>query len=235
MQKTTSIRREDININGSLFLILLLFSFPILTVSGQDKDAGLWSGLEVEKGITNWLEAKGAFEVRLENNISQAERYLAEIGLQSDLGKYFDAALYYRYTYRFFPEYNWASYNRFFADVRFNYDYMGFAFYERARVTFDEIPDFFEEGFIETTTRFKSQLTYNIRKTPLRTRGSVEFFLPVTKSFNPVPEKIRYKLGLVYIITRSISADVGHMFQKVTYKNKPQNNFIWVVKFTYTL
>jgi hypothetical protein len=235
MQKTGSIERGDTSIRNSFFLLLLALFLTPLSLSGQDKDAGLWSGLALEKGINKWLEVKGAVEVRFGNNISQAEKYLAEIGLIGDIGKYFDVSLYYRYNYRYFTEYNWASYNRFYADIRFNYDYMGFTFYERTRVTFDEIPDFLEEVSLETTTRFKSQLTYNIRKTPLRTRGSVEFFLPVTKSFNPFPEKIRYKLGMVYKINQSVSAELGHMFQKVTVRGKPQNNYIWVVSFTYTL
>ena len=235
MQKIRSIKRRYIDIrNSCLILLLALFLSPI-SLFGQDKDAGLWSGLELEKGINNWLEVKGALEVRLGNNISQAEKYLAEIGLTGDFGKHFDASIYYRYNYRHFPEYNWTSINRFYADVRFSYDYMGFSFYERARVTFDEIPSFLEKGFLETTSRFKTQVTYNIRRTPLRTKGAVEFFLPLTTSFNPIPEKIRYKLGVVYKINQSVSAELAHIFQKVTYRGRPQNNYIWVVKFNYTL
>ena len=235
MQKTKSTEREDTNIKGSLFSILLILLFFTTPVFSQDNDAGLWSGLEWEKGINKWLEIRGNLEIRLDNNISQAERYLAEIGFRGDIGKYFDASINYRYTYRFFPEYNWASYNRFFTDIRFNYDYMGFSFYERARVTFDQIPPFFEEGLLETTARFKTQATYNIRKTPLRARGSVEFFVPVTRSFNPVPEKIRYKLGMIYHLNQSLAIEMGHMFQKVSYRNKPQNNFIWVVSLNFNL
>ena len=235
MQKTGSIKRGDTSIRNSFFLLLLAFLFFPLSLSGQDKDAGLWSGLEIEKGINSWLDVKGALEVRIDNNISQAERYLAEVGLTGDLGKYFDASVYYRYTYRYFPEYNWASVNRFYADIRFKYDYMAFSFSERARLVLDEIPAFLNDGFRETTSRFKTQVAYNIRRTPLGARGSVELFIPVTQISNPATEKIRYKLGMVYKINNSISAEAGHLLQKVTYKKKPQNQYIWVIKFSYTL
>lgn len=234
MQKTIFTEKENTSIRGSLpFIILLLFFFTF-PVQGQDRDAGLWSALEVEKGINKWLDVQANLEVRLDNNISRAERYLAEIGLTADMGKYFDASLVYRYTNRYFPEYNRVSYSRVYADVRFNYDYMAFSFYERVRLTFDEIPPFFEDGLIETTARLKTQATYNIRKTPLRARGSVEFFFPVTHSFNPYVEKTRYKLGMIYIVNQMVSVEAGHMFQQVTVKNKPQNNFIWVVTLDYT-
>jgi hypothetical protein len=235
MQKTGSIKRKDTSIRNSFpFLFLALTFFPISILS-QDRDAGLWSGFELEKGINKWLEVRGIFEVRLDNNISQAERYLAEFGLRGNMGKYFDASLYYRYTYRFFPEYNWASYNRFYADVRFKYDYMAFSFYERVRLTLDEIPPFLDDGYLETVTRFKTQASYNIRQTPLSARGSVELFNPVSRTFDPVPEKTRYKLGIEYIINRSVSAELDYLFQKTSYRNKPQNHYIWVVKLCYKL
>ena len=234
MPKTTSIRRGDTSIKGSRLPILFLLIIISTSLSAQDKDAWLWSGLELEKDINKWLQANAAFEARFDNNISQAERYLAEIGLTSDLGKYIDASLYYRYYYRYFPEYNWASYNRFYADLRFKYDYMAFSFYERARIVLDEVPPFLEEGYIESTARFKTQATYNIRKTPLRARGSVEFFLPVTRTMNPMPEKVRYKLGMVYKINRSVSVELGYMFQKRTVKKKPQINYIWAVTLGYS-
>jgi len=235
MQKIRSIKRKDTGIKNRCILLLLALLLSPVSLYSQDKDAGLWSGLELEKGITKWLDIKGALEIRLDNNLSQADRYLAEIGLTGDLGKYLDASIYYRYYYRFFPEYNWAPVNRFYADIRFKYDYMAFSFSERARLVLDEIPDFMKKGYLEKTSRFKSQVEYNIRRTPLRARGAVEFFIPLSESFNPSPEKIRYKLGVVYKINNSISAEAGHIFQKVTYKRKPQNQYIWVIKFSYNL
>jgi len=235
MQKIRSIERGYTGIKNSCLFLLLALLFSPISVFSQDKEAGLWSGIELEKGITKWLDIKGGLEVRLDNNISRADRYLAELGLNGDLGKYFDASLYYRYTYRYFQEYNRAPVNRFYADVRFRYDYMAFSFSERTRIVFDEIPAFLNEGFRETTSRFKTQVSYNIRKTPLGARSSFELFVPLSQASNPAPEKIRYKLGMTYKINNSITAEAGHIFQKVTYKSRPQNQYIWVIKFSYTL
>jgi len=112
---------------------------------------------------------------------------------------------------------------------------MAFSFYERARVQVDELPPFLEDGYLETVMRFKTNVSYNIRRTPLSARGSIEFFQAVSRTIDPVPEKIRYKLGMEYKINRSLSVELDHLFQQTSYRKKPKNNYIWVVKLCYNL
>ncbi len=103
----------------------------------------------------------------------------------------------------------------------------------RFRFTVDKIPDFKEEGIIETTARLKPQIAYNIRKTPLTARGSVEIFFPVRQEQTLITEQFRFKLGLQYVLSRSVTLELNHLYQNGTYKKKPQENFIWIAGLNY--
>jgi hypothetical protein len=233
MQKAGSQKKEYIVIKSRKYSILLILLVTIGSLYAQDKDAGLWTGVEVEKEINKWLDLQGAFEIRIHNNISRVEKYLGEAGLSARLNKYLDAGVTYRYSYRYLPEFDWFPVHRIYTDLRAEYEWTVTSVSLRFRFTADKIPGFREEGIIETTARLRPQIAYNIRKTPLRVRGSVEFFFPVWQEQTLITEKIRYKLGLQYVISRSVTLELTYLYQNGTYKNKPKNNFIWVARLNY--
>jgi len=231
--KEGSPKREYIVIRSSKISILLILLVLIGSLHAQDRDAGLWAGVEVEKQINKWLDLQGAVEVRMSNNISRVEKYLGEAGLSARLNKYLDAGLVYRYTYRYLPEFDWFPVHRVYTDLKLEYDWTFLSVSMRFRFTVDKIPDFKEEGIIETTARLKPQIAYNIRKTPLTARGSVEIFFPVRQEQTLITEQFRFKLGLHYVLSRSVTLELTHLYQNGTYKNKPQENFIWIATLNY--
>ena len=233
MRKAGLLKKEYIVIRSRIVNLLVLLLVTFGSLRAQDRDAGLWTGVEVEKKITNWLDLNGAFEIRMNNNISTVEKYLGEAGFSARLHKYLDAGLTYRYSYRFLPEFSWFPVHRLYSDLRFEYNWTYLSASARFRFTADKVPDFREKGIFETTARLRPQIAYNIRKTPLRARGSVEFFFPVWQEQTLITEKTRYKLGLQYVLSNAVTLEVAHLYQNGTYKNKSQHNFIWVAGLSY--
>jgi len=233
--KTVSTKKKDIAIRNSILSLLTILLVPTGTLLSQDRDAGLWTGIEIEKGLNKWLDLNASLEMRRINNFSQPQKYFGEVGLSAGLGQYIDVSIYYRYNQRFIPEYNWTQIHRVYTNLRLKYDWNYFSLSERFRLTMDKNPAFLDDSFFEATGRAKTQLQYNIRKTPLRVRTAVELFTPLSRTDVIYAEKSRYILGMVYVINPSMSLEISHYYQHTSFRNKPLKNYIWVIRFHYDL
>ncbi len=233
--RTASTKRKGIAIRNSILSLIIFLIISGEFINAQDKDAGLWTGIELEKGLNKWLDLKGSLEMRRNNNLAFGEKYFGEVGLATRPCNYFEISLYYRYNQRFIPEYGWTSIHRSYTDLKFEYNWHYFTLSERLRLTLDKNPAYFDDPYIEATARPKTQLQYNIRKTPLRIRTAVELFVPISRADGYKTNKSRYILGMVYIINPSMSLRVSHYYERDSYKNKPLNNYIWVIRFNYRL
>ena len=233
--RTASTKKKDIATRNSLLAVPVFLFITAGSVLCQDRDAGLWTGFELEKGLNSWLDLRGSVEMRRNNNLALTERYFGEFGVGADLGKFLEASINYRYNHRFVPEYNWISLHRVYADLRVEYDWNYFTLSERFRLTLDRNPEFLRDTYIESKARARTQVQYNIRKTPLRIRTAVELFAPLTGKEVLYAEESRYILGVVCVINPSMSLEISHYYERDRYRNKPQYNYIWVLRMKYTL
>jgi len=173
--------------------------------------------------------------MRRNQNFSHGERYFGELGLEGDIGKYLEATVYYRYNQRYFPQYSWNPVHRVYTDLSFKYDWSYFSLSERFRLTLDKNPAFMDDPDPEATGRTKTQLQYNIRKTPLLIRTAVEFFAPLSRQEELYTEKSRYILGMVYVINPSLSLEASHYYERDRYRNRPLYKYLWVIRLHYDL
>ena len=235
-KRTGSIRRKGTGTRKNRRIALLVLAFAAcLPAGGQDRDAGLWTGLELEKGLNGWLGLKGSVEHRRDRNLVRMDRSFVEAGLKADAGKYMEASLSYRYTRRSLPEYGTAGIHRLYADLTFEYDWGELTAAQRLRLTMDKNPAFLADEFIEEKARLKTSLQYNIRKTPLKVGTSAEYFFPSPAGEMLLADKSRYTLGLDCSLTRNISLGVSHHYERERFRNRPVVHFIWVVRMKYVL
>lgn len=228
-KKGTATGRNNLTV---LLILALAFCLPAV---GQDREAGLWTGLELEKGLNGWLELRISAEHRRDRNLRRMEGTLVESGLKADLGKYLETDLYYRYTRKSLPETGTAGIHRLYADLTFEYDWGELTASQRMRVTVDKNPAFRDDPILEKKARMKTGLEYNIRKTPLRVDAAAEFFFS-----SPVRERLysgknRVALGLDYTLSRNLSLELAHHYERGTTGNRPVEYFIWVVRMKYVL
>lgn len=212
----------------------LLFVFLSVLCKSQVRDAGLWTGVSIEKKFSTSLSASISKEMRLDQNYSSLNSFFSDFGIGYELTPGFKVSGNYRLSSK-------NKINRF--DQRHRY-YLDASFKHKAgnlsigyRIRYQKQYSAFnssENGDIpENTMRHKLSFAWSFIK-PFKTYLAAELFTGLNNYFLFEMERLRYKGGVEYDFNKMNSIDVFYLFQNELFKRKGEQDFIVGVRYKYT-
>jgi hypothetical protein len=220
-------------IPATVFLSLFLMT----SISGiaQEKDAGLWLSVNVEKKVTPLFSAVFSEELRMDENISEAGTIFSDIGLQYKTGKHLKFAAMYRYSKKRRPddsyETRWSQY----IDIAYKQDIKPVTLNLRVRYQTknSELFQASESGTLANLLIPKLTLKYD----PDRKYEPYIFAEPyfqLTNSSNDVLEQLRFGAGVEYTFNRMHALDIHYIIQKKFTSQQSYADYIIGVDYLFT-
>jgi len=200
----------------SIILIFLLILISPYSVFSQNKDFGIWYGLNGEHSLGKKLDIELSALVRTFSNASKVEQAFLEGGLSYNFNKWLTASGAYRFTENLENNNEYHIRHKWLADIKGSGDIGNFGFsgrfrFQRQDKTYfedanDEIPDYY--GRVKIKTEYK---------TPSFTVNpgiSFETFSRMFEATDKTIDKYRISLGLVYKINKKNSVELDYMYER---------------------
>lgn len=208
-------------------IFFILLALP-LVVHGQEKDFRSWFTLGIEGELFNLLDLSVTPEIRLWDNSSRLEGFLAEADASVPVFKFLRFGLNYRYQADFEnPEWT-RNTNRYgiygqaskkFSDLKISYR----ALYHQEYTDLNTS----ENGKIPLAQhRHKISIKYNNKDWKLSPSVSAEMFYTISPAYAAFEEKLRISAGIDYKISKLLEAGVGYKFQQEFYESNPLTSHI---------
>ena len=214
-------------------LLALLFSSPLM---GQEKDAGLWTSVNLEAKLVKKLSFNISEELRFNENVTELGAAFTDAGFSYKLNKHFQFAVNYRFIQRRRMD-NYYSYrHRFYADIKYSHKLKPFELSFRTRFQ-DQISDIgraSDGGIPEYYLRNKLSLKWDTKKA-YSPYISIELFSPLNYPRLNAFDAMRTTAGVEYEFSKHHKIDVYYMIQKVVNVSKPETDFIVGLGYFYKL
>jgi hypothetical protein len=210
-----------------IFLSFILLSITSKKSDGQ-QDFQSWNEIDLNFDLLPKTEFYVSNELRLDNNSSEINKYLLELGVEKKLKKKFSIAGGYRYT-RFYDKGYYKNENR--GIVVFKYSPRIQRFVIELQTRMDYIAEM-NDGYIKKDQlewRNKITLNYKCRSFPLTPYASFEHFTLTYPSF--YADKYRLFGGAKYQITKV--CDISAYFGLQNSFTKINHIYIGGLKFSY--
>ncbi|MBI2968573.1 MAG: DUF2490 domain-containing protein [Bacteroidetes bacterium] len=212
-------------------LIVLIHS-SIINLRAQQRDAGLWTSVNIEKKITQKFSAVASGELRFNDNISHLGTFFADPGITYAILKNFKIAYHYRFSNQRRLDGSYSKRHRYYFDFAYRHRLWKLSLQFRYRFQ-SQYTDILisEDGKIpEYTNRYKFTIRY-LPDRPVKPYLAVEFF----ENFDGYYlSKIRYFLGLEYSLNKRNSVEIFYLIQKEVQTSDPLTDFIAGCSYAFT-
>ena len=195
---------------------LLILIFVPLSAFSQEKDFGIWYGVNGEIPIINKLDVELSAVVRTFNNASKIEQAYIEGGANYKFNKFLSIVGSYRFTENLENNSEYHVRNKWFADAKISLPLNRLVLSARFRFevqtrsyivsTKDLIPDY--HG------RLKLKALYKIPKFPVNPYLSYESFSPMYVNSDRFIDKERFTLGFEYKISKKQAIEAEYIYQR---------------------
>jgi hypothetical protein len=189
-------------------------------------DAGLWTGVDIEKKITQAISIEFNHETRFNENISEVGSIVNELGLNYRFDKKSRISIFYRLNSQRQLNNMYIPVSRFFIDYSYKTKISKFNVNFRLRTQIQQKNTlvFDSDGSTRSAIRPKISFKYPVNKFQPYISGEV--YIPVFYSgYKPI-DKLRFAIGTEYSLTKQHSFDLRYMVQKEFYTNNPVTDFI---------
>ncbi len=196
------------------FLTLFLSSFVLISFS-QEKDFGIWCGINTEYDIFKKLELDVSAMLRTFNQASEIEQVFIEGGLTYKVTKYLSVAGAYRFSKTIEEDVQYYRRHKWFADVKGSFDlsdissYVRFRFQEQRRTYYEDE----EDKLPRYHCRIKFKSTYKTPSFPVNPYLEFESFLPVFSDKERVIGKNRFSAGIEYKFNKTHAIELEYMYE----------------------
>lgn len=200
---------------------------------GQEKDAGLWTSISVEKNFTQNFSANISEEFRFNENVSEMGTFFTDAGILFRLNNAFRIAANYRFINKRRLDDSYSKRHRYYFDLSWRKKINRITPVVRLRFQ-SQYADMYSssDGFVaEYYLRPKLSLRYNA-KTKWNPYISSEFFY---KMFQKEFDNIRYTLGAERKITKKLLLNIFFIHQREFNVRNPVYDYIWGFAFGYVL
>ena len=205
---------------------LLLFICTISAYS-QQNDFQSWSSIRISKKIykrTN-ISVKEGFRFR--ENSSLISKNFTDLKISHRIKKTdFEVSVGYRFSNDFDLDFTSENKYRYYSDFSSKYKYKRFKFSLRDRFQLQGNNSNYTAIF-----RQKTEVSYNVRKTPFEPFVQLELFI----NFNQQFEKLRYTTGLSYPIMKDLNATIFYRIQDDLITDIPKILYILGSSISYKL
>ncbi|OFY18501.1 MAG: hypothetical protein A2X02_07765 [Bacteroidetes bacterium GWF2_29_10] len=215
-----------------LFIITLLIQYGIFA---QTNDFANWTGISIQKNITNRTSVELEEELRLKNNCTQINSFLSTISLNYKLTKCKDVSIAYRFSDKYKEEKYFSERHRLMFDYKYKYKIKPFVINYRTRIQ-SELQDYnsSDKGKIpDCIWRNKLEIKYNLKQ--YKPYATTELFFQINdprnmesnKSFN----QYRLSIGNEFKINNKHSFSIYIMLQKDINTQNPQKTITFGLKY----
>ena len=206
------------------FLLLLICT---ISVYSQQNDFQIWSSIKISKKIYKRTNLSVKEGLRFRENASIYTKSFTDIKLSHRIKKTdFELSAAYRFievvNTNFIIDYN----NRYYFDFSSKYKFNRFKFSLRDRFQLQGNNSNYTAIF-----RQKTEVSYNVRKTPFEPFVQLELFI----NFNQQFEKLRYTTGFSYPIMKDLDATIFYRIQDDLITDIPKNLYILGSSISYKL
>lgn len=222
-----------------LFRILLLSVLFTISpdASGQYSDFRSWWSVDLNKRLTNDLDAGLEIGQRFYENSLKYDRTLATISLKYDLINNLAIAGGYRFILTRDKRMNMMTKARLHLSATYKYDIASFSFGIREQLQygyddFEEIDVYYNNNF---RSRTRGIVKYDIFGLPLAVYASYEYFLDLNDPYGIVHSETRIKTGIEYTISFKSELDISYMHNTEFNTQYPLRSNLLVVTFAYNL
>jgi hypothetical protein len=219
--------------NFAQLLIAVLFFFLTVHVSSQEKDAGWWSSVTMEKKISQMISASISEEFRFNENVSELGVFFTDAGMSFRLGGVFRISANYRFINKRRMDDSYSKRHRYYLDLSYREKFGKLTPVLRVRFQ-SQYADVYSspEGWIPSYyLRPKISFRYN-RKGKWSPYISSELFFSISgKEF----DNVRYTAGMERNINKKISFDIFFIHQREFNVERPVYDYIWGTGINYSL
>lgn len=228
---------RSVIIRIAVFCISFLLISEQMTVSAQENDAALWTGIQLEKGIGIKSSLSIEQGYRRYENLTRLDKIFSEIGYTYRINKYFRAGLYYRFVREQKLDFNFSTRHRLVAEFSSYYKKKKWRFSSRIRYQRKYIDVYSSsEGSIPLNQmRYKFSVRRKIKGIPVRVTGGLEIFQKINKNEKKEIEKLRYILKLQYKIDKTNTAELFYLIQPEVNQNNPVTSYIIGISYSISL
>jgi hypothetical protein len=210
------------------FLAITCCILPFINALGQSDDFGIWTGLNLELGLTNKTSVELNSCLRTFQNTSSIDLFYLEGGVTHKLFKGFTIAGYYRFILKNEDFNSFFNRHRVYCDFKYSYPFSRLKFSMRLRLqgqyktywknVSDKLPDYY--------SRLKTTVNYNWPKLPINTFISAEMFHPLSPGERPFIDKNRFSFGVQIKYSKKISIDLAYILDTDRYPRPANLNII---------
>lgn len=211
---------------SKVFLVLFFCSISSALFSQSQKDAEVWTGVKINKRITENVLLRIRQEVRINDNASSMKNGFVDVGVHYGLNKYLKITGNYRYINDgkgFFD-------HRAYTDLRLRYKAKPFAFSFRSR--FQHETQITEKGTKqEVLNRNKFQITFDLDK-KVSPFISSEVYYDYYKS---MVKKLRYTVGFDLDLKNRMELALFYRLQREINVANPKYGHILGIGYSYRI
>jgi hypothetical protein len=209
------------------------WSYPCYS---QDKDYGIWLGIDAQHALLKNLDAGIAGWIRTYDNSSRVDQLYIDGGLQYIFNRNICVAGSYKLASKSEDDARFYFRHRVNTDLRASLPYRDLSFSSRLRLQ-REVKTYIEDEEdhkVNYVARLKFKLDYDIPSRPVTPFLSYELFSPVFKDDGLVINKDRFSGGAEIKMSSRNRVELGYVFQRDYDPFRLNEHFIslsWKVKF----
>jgi hypothetical protein len=203
--------------------------------NAQEKDAGLWVSVSLEKKISSFFDVELSQEFRFYENVSELGSAFTEASLQYKIFRKLRVGAEYRFIQSRRLDDSYRLRHRYAFQMIYIYDIQRFSFRlrEKFQSRYTEVYSS-EDGLIpKNMLRNRLMITYDLNKryTPYLS-GEIYYQLNNPKG-NEI-DKVRYKAGYDYELNKHHSLSIGYLIDQELNQNNPLTDFVIDIGYKFT-
>ena len=217
------------------YVFLSLFLMTSISGIAQEKDAGLWLSVNVEKKVTPLFSALFSEELRMDENISEAGTIFSDIGLQYKAGKHLKFAAMYRYSKKRLPDDSYDTKWSQYIDIAYKQDIKSFALNLRMRYQLknSELLSSSEGSSAANLLIPKLTIKFDTGKS-YKPYVFAEPYYNLSAPSEKVLEQLRFCAGVEYTFNRMHALDLHYIIQNKYTSNQPSADFVIGIDYAFT-
>lgn len=219
--------------NGILTIFLSIILY--LPLFAQEKDAGLWMSIDVEKKLTPALSACFTEEVRMYENITEVGGILTDFGVKYRFNNRLKAGVTYRFSKKKLVDDTYRNFNSWYAEVFYNEKLkpvqLTLRLRYQSRYTEPNTSD--NTRVNQDHTRIKLNVKYDLDRKYSPYIYVESFFNFANPVYYPL-DQMRYCTGVEYTFNRMHAVDLHYMIAKEYNVRHPQTDFIIGIGYSLT-
>ena len=197
-------------------LILFVLSFLPLIAWSQEKDFGIWYGVNLRYEVFRNFDLEASGVVRTFENAGKIEQKFLEGGIEYKLNNYLSAAGSYRITSNFENDLKYHLQHKLFLDLKGAVKLADVSLTGRFRfqTRFKTYIEDEEDKLPDYTARLKLKATYKTPSFPLNPYLYFESFLPLFADKGRTIGKNRFSAGIEFSIGKRHTIETEYIFQR---------------------